>query len=89
MEVIIHLRLQHLKSCKVGFIDQIYIRDAHDFYLKCLECQASINIDKRDHMPLKPIIEVEIFDLWGINFVGPFPNSDGYEYILIAVDYVS
>ena len=40
-------------------------------------------------MPLKPIIEVEIFDLWGIDFMGPFPNSDGYEYILMAVDYVT
>ena len=40
-------------------------------------------------MPLKPIVEVQIFDLWGIDFMGPFPNSDGYEYILMAVDYVS
>ena len=40
-------------------------------------------------MPLRPIIEVEIFDLWGIDFIGPFPNSNGFEYILIAVDYMS
>jgi hypothetical protein len=25
----------------------------------------------------------------GIDFTGPFPNSEGYEYILVAVDYVS
>ena len=36
-----------------------------------------------------PILEVEIFDLWGIDFMGPFPPSDGKEYILVAVDYVS
>ena len=66
-----------------------YWPNLFEIYLKCLECQASINIDKRDHMPLKPIIKVEIFDLWGIDFMGPFPNSDGYEYILMAVDYVS
>ena len=29
-----------------------------------------------------------MFDLWGINFMGPFPNSDRYDYILVAVDYV-
>ena len=40
-------------------------------------------------MPLKPILEVEIFDLWGIDFMGPFPKVNGYEYILMAVDYVS
>jgi len=40
-------------------------------------------------MPLNPILIVEIFDVWGIDFVGSFPNSFGYLYILVAVDYVS
>ena len=40
-------------------------------------------------MPLQTILEVEIFDLWGIDFIGPFPPSEGKEYILVAVDYVS
>ena len=40
-------------------------------------------------MPLTPILEVEIFDLWGIDFMGPFPLSYGNQYILVAVDYVS
>ena len=34
-------------------------------------------------------MEVEVFDCWGIDFVGPFPLSFGNEYILVAVDYVS
>jgi len=40
-------------------------------------------------MPLHPIIIVEVFDVWGIDFMGPFPTSFGNEYILLAVDYVS
>ena len=40
-------------------------------------------------MPLQIILEVEIFYLWGIDFMGPFPPSKGKEYILVAVDYVS
>ena len=40
-------------------------------------------------MPLKPIIEAKIFDLWGIDFMRPFPPSDMKEYILGAVNYVS
>ena len=40
-------------------------------------------------MPLQTILEVEIFDLWGIDFMGPFPPSEGKEYILVAVDNVS
>ncbi|GKB49458.1 reverse transcriptase domain-containing protein [Tanacetum coccineum] len=30
-----------------------------------------------------------IFDVWGINFIGPFPSSRGNKYILVAVDYLS
>jgi hypothetical protein len=40
-------------------------------------------------MPLNPILIVEIFDVWGIDFMGLFPNSYGYLYILVTVDYVS
>ena len=40
-------------------------------------------------IPLNPIFVVEIFDVWSIDFMGPFPPSFGYEYILIAMDYVS
>ena len=35
------------------------------------------------------MLEVELFDVWGIDFMGPFPTSFGKKYILVAVDYVS
>ena len=40
-------------------------------------------------MPQNYILECEIFDIWGIDFMGPFPLSFGNKYILVAVDYVS
>ena len=40
-------------------------------------------------MPLQSILEVEIFYICGIYFMGPFPTSDEKEYILVVVDYVS
>ena len=40
-------------------------------------------------MSLTPILIIEIFDYWGIDFMGPFPPSCGYLYILLFVDYVS
>ncbi|GJT71449.1 uncharacterized protein Tco_1030735 [Tanacetum coccineum] len=40
-------------------------------------------------MPLASINVYEIFDIWGIDFMGPFPPSFGNVYILLAVDYVS
>jgi len=40
-------------------------------------------------IPLNPILEVEIFDVWDIDFMGPFSNSFGNQVILVTVDYVS
>ena len=40
-------------------------------------------------MPLTPILIIEIFDRWGIDFMGPFPPSCGYLCIFLAIDYVS
>ena len=47
------------------------------------------NISGKDMMPLTPILIVEIFDEWGINFMEPFSVSHGFEYILVAIDYIS
>ena len=40
-------------------------------------------------MPLQDIQVVELFDVWDIDFMGPFLNSYHYLYILMGVDYVS
>lgn len=40
-------------------------------------------------MPLTLILTIEIFRCWDIDFMGPFPSSGGYLYILVAVDYMS
>ena len=38
---------------------------------------------------MRTILEVELFDLWGMDFIGPFPSSFSNLYILLAIDYVS
>ncbi len=55
----------------------------------CDKCQRLGTISRRHEMPLSNILEVEIFVVWGIDFMGPFPPSSGNQYILVAVDYVS
>ena len=40
-------------------------------------------------MPLINISEVELFDIWGIDFIGPFPPSFRNLYILVVMDYIS
>ena len=44
---------------------------------------------RRNMMPLTPMLEIEIFDCWGIDFMGSFPTSFGCYYILVCIDYVS
>ena len=36
-------------------------------------------------MPLHNVYICEIFDVWGVDFVGPFPLSIGFTYILMLV----
>ena len=40
-------------------------------------------------MTLTSNLVIEVFDVRGIDFMGPFPVSFGNSYILVAVDYVS
>lgn len=40
-------------------------------------------------MPLNNILEDEIFDIWGMDFMGPLPPSFKSQYILVAMEYVS
>ena len=47
------------------------------------------NISRRNEMPLQGILVVQIFNVWGIDFIGPFTLLFGNLYILLAVDYVS
>ena len=77
------------KILQAGFYWPTLFKDSNDFALRCDRCQRVGTISKRDQMPLTNIFEIEIFDTWGIDFMGPFPNSWGFEYILVAVDYVS
>jgi hypothetical protein len=64
-------------------------KDTHTFCKTCENYQKLGSISERHMMPLNPILVIEIFDCWGIDFMGPFPPSFGFVYILIAVDYVS
>ncbi|GJT97048.1 reverse transcriptase domain-containing protein, partial [Tanacetum coccineum] len=72
-----------------GFYWTTIYKDAHDFVTRCDICQRQGKITQRDEMPQNSIQVCEIFDIWGIDFMGPFPSSRGNKYILVAVDYLS
>ncbi|KAL4303616.1 hypothetical protein GQ457_10G009870 [Hibiscus cannabinus] len=77
------------KVLQSGFYWPTLHKDAQLFCQECDRCQRTGNISRRNEMPLQNILEVKLFDVWGIDFMGPFPSSFGNLYILLAVDYVS
>ncbi|XP_075079983.1 uncharacterized protein LOC142165301 [Nicotiana tabacum] len=77
------------KVLESGLYWPTLFKDAHAWVKSCDECQRTGNISRRHEMPMTTIQEVEVFDLWGIDFMGPFVSSYGNKYILVAVDYVS
>ncbi|GJR42927.1 reverse transcriptase domain-containing protein [Tanacetum coccineum] len=77
------------KVFDAGFFWPTIYRDAHSMIKSCDTCQRQGKISQRDEMPQNAIQVCEIFDIWGIDFMGPFPSSKGNKYILVAVDYLS
>ncbi|GKD88500.1 reverse transcriptase domain-containing protein [Tanacetum coccineum] len=65
------------------------IKEAHTQVRLCEACQKTGNISKRDEMPLNNIRVCDFFNIWGIDFMGPFLKSYKFKYILVIVDYVS
>ena len=49
--------------------------DVQKFVLACDRCQLTENISRKNEMPLTGILEVEPFNVWGMDFMGPFPIS--------------
>lgn len=64
-------------------------KDIHLFIKRTYQCQHTGNISKRNEMPLNIILEVKIFDVWGIHLKGPFLSYMGNQYTLISIDYMS
>ena len=83
-----HFRTQ-AKVWGSGFYWPEMHEDARKFVASCPECQRIENVSARNSMPLTYNLQIDMFDVWGMDFMGPFENSHGYEYILVVVDYVS
>nr|GEW76731.1 reverse transcriptase domain-containing protein [Tanacetum cinerariifolium] len=65
------------KVFDAGFFWPTIYRDAHAMIKSCNTCQRQGKISQKDEMPQNAIQVCEIFDVWGIDFIGPFPSSRG------------
>nr|GFB27206.1 reverse transcriptase domain-containing protein [Tanacetum cinerariifolium] len=72
-----------------GFYWPTIYRDAQDLVKNCDVCQRQGKSSQRDEMPQNSIQVCEIFDVLGIDFMGPFSSSRENKYILVAVDYLT
>nr|GEV56406.1 reverse transcriptase domain-containing protein [Tanacetum cinerariifolium] len=63
------------KVYELGFFWPSIFKDAKDYVMRCDACQRSRNISSRSEMPQNNIQACDVFDIWRLDFMGPFPNS--------------
>jgi hypothetical protein len=49
--------------------------DTKEFIRRYILCQKHGSINARDAMPLTTNLQLEFFDVWAIDYMGPFPKS--------------
>ena len=62
---------------------------SHDFAMFCDGCKKQGGILKLQELTMNPILVIELFDVWGLEIMGPFVISYRMKYILVVVDYLS
>ncbi|GKA97241.1 reverse transcriptase domain-containing protein [Tanacetum coccineum] len=73
------------KVFDAGFFWPTIYKDAYELVKNCDSCQRQGKILQRDEMPQNSIHVCKIIDVWGIDFMGPFPSSRGnniYSWLL-------
>ncbi|XP_022897670.1 uncharacterized protein LOC111411362 [Olea europaea var. sylvestris] len=77
------------KILQCDFYWPTLFKDSNTYCRSCGRCQKLGAIFRRNMMPLNSILVIEVFDCWGIDFMGSFQPSFGYLYIIVEIDYVS
>lgn len=63
--------------------------NAYEFFRTCVQCLQQGLISKNHEILMTKMLEVVLFDVWGIDFMKPFVNSYNHKCILVDVDYES
>jgi hypothetical protein len=66
-------------------------RDEKDYFQKCDVCQRVGKPNRRDEMPLRPQLTLQVFEKWAIDFLGPInppAKKSGARYIITATEYL-
>ncbi|RVW72107.1 Transposon Ty3-I Gag-Pol polyprotein [Vitis vinifera] len=77
-----------MRILQLGFCWPSLFKDSHTICKSCDRCQRLGKLTRRNMMPSNPILIVDLFDVWGIDFMGPFPMSFGYSNILVLKENI-
>ncbi|GJU92965.1 putative ribonuclease H-like domain-containing protein [Tanacetum coccineum] len=69
------------KVCEAGFYWPSVFKDANEYVRRCDACKRSGYISSRNEMPQNNVQVCEVFDVWGIDFMGPFYNTLCFQVI--------
>ena len=67
-----------MKVLQSGFYWPSLFKDAYAMCRSCNRCQRLGKLSRCNMMPLNLILVIDLFDVWGIDFMGPFTTSFGY-----------
>ena len=60
-----------------------------EYVKNCSECQQAKRPVHKKKAPLKPLPVEDVFARFHLDYLGPLPPSNGYRYLLVAIDSTS
>jgi hypothetical protein len=73
----------------MGYYWPSIFKDTKKYVQNYDSCQRMGKPGQADEIPLKEQVVAEPFEIWELDFVGPFnPKSNQKAYILVATDYM-